>query len=104
MRQILVNYAKSYTSQKRGGGARKVELEEAALVSPGQSKEIIELNEALERLAALAPRKSEVVELKYFGGINYDDIAAVLKVSAITVRRDWEFAKAWLYGELQSTT
>jgi len=100
MRQILVNYAKGYRSQKRGGGALKVELDEAALVSPGQSKEIVDLHEALERLATLDSRKAEVVELKYFGGLNYDEIAEVLKISAVTVRRDWEFAKAWLYTEL----
>lgn len=100
MRQILINYAKSYRSQKRGGRAQKVELDEAALVTPEQSQEIIDLHEALERLAALDARKAEVVELKYFGGLNYDEIAEVLKISAITVRRDWEFAKAWLYSEL----
>lgn len=100
MRQILVNYANSARAQKRGGGAQKVELEEGALVSPAQSQEIVELHEALGRLTALDSRKAEVVELKYFGGLNYDEIAEVLKISAITVRRDWEFAKAWLYGEL----
>src|SRR5262245_14581462 len=100
MRQILVNYAKSHRSQKRGGGALKVELDEAALVSPGQSREIVDLHEALERLATLDPRKAEVVELKYFGGLNYDEIAEVLKISRVTVRRDWEFAKVWLYTEL----
>lgn len=102
MRQILVNYAKSYRSQKRGGAGLKVELDEAALVSPGQSREIVDLHEALERLAAVDSRKSEVVELKYFGGLKYDEIAEVLKISPITVRRDWEFAKAWLYAELHS--
>jgi RNA polymerase sigma factor (TIGR02999 family) len=103
MRQILVNYAKSYRAQKRGGGAHKVELNETALVSPGQSEEVVELHEALERLATLDSRKAEVVELKYFGGLNYDEMAEVLKISVITVRRDWEFAKAWLYAELHST-
>jgi RNA polymerase sigma factor (TIGR02999 family) len=102
MRQILVNYAKSYRSQKRGGGALKVELDEAALVAQGESKEIVELHEALEQLAALDSRKAEVVELKYFGGLNYDEIAEVLRVSAVTVRRDWEFARAWLYTELHN--
>ena len=102
MRQILVNYAKSYRSQKRGGGAHKVELEETALVSPAQSQAIVELHEALGQLSALDSRKAEVVEMKYFGGLNYDEIAEVLKISAITVRRDWEFAKAWLYKELHS--
>jgi RNA polymerase sigma-70 factor (ECF subfamily) len=103
MRQILVNYAKSYRSQKRGGGALKIELDEAALASPGESKAIVDLHEALKRLATLDSRKAQVVELKYFGGLSYDEIAEVLKISPITVRRDWEFAKAWLYTELHST-
>ena len=101
MRQILINYANRYRTQKRGGGALKVALDEVALVSPEQSKEIIELHEALERLATLDARKAEVVELKYFGGLNYDEIAEVLKISAITVRRDWEFARTWLYSQLR---
>ena len=102
MRHILVDYAKRYRSQKRGGGGVKIELDEAALVSPEESKEIINLHEALESLATLDARKAEVVELKYFGGLNYDEIAEVLKISPVTVRRDWEFAKVWLYAELQS--
>ncbi|MGH7939246.1 MAG: ECF-type sigma factor, partial [Bryobacteraceae bacterium] len=77
--------------------------DEVALVSPGQSKEIVELNEALDGLAAMDSRKAEVVELKYFGGLNYDEIAEVLKISPMTARRDWEFAKTWLYKELHST-
>lgn len=102
MRQILVDYAKSYRAQKRGGGGLKIELDEAALVSPRESKEIIDLHEALESLAAVDSRKAEVVELKYFGGLSYDEIAEVLKISPVTVKRDWEFAKVWLYAELQS--
>jgi len=101
MRQILVNYAMSYNAQKRGGGARKIELDEAALVADAQSKEVVELNEALDRLGALDPRKAQVVELKYFGGLNQGEIADVLKVSSETVRREWRFAKAWLYDDLQ---
>ena len=102
MRHILVDYAKRYRSKKRGGGGLKIELDEAALVSPEESKEIINLHEALESLATLDARKAKVVELKYFGGLNYDEIAEVLKISPVTVRRDWEFAKVWLYAELQS--
>ena len=71
MRQILVNYAKASQSQKRGGGALKVELDEVALISPEQTAEILDLNEALERLATLDSRKAHVVELKYFGGLNH---------------------------------
>jgi RNA polymerase sigma factor (TIGR02999 family) len=102
MRQIVVDYARSYQTQKRGGGAVKVELDEAAIVSPEQSKEIVDLHEALERLATLDSRKAQVVELKYFGGLTYDEIAEVLKISRVTVRRDWEFAKLWLYTELRT--
>jgi RNA polymerase sigma-70 factor, ECF subfamily len=104
MRQILVSYARSQRSQKRGGGAFKVDLDEAALVSPEESKEIVELHEALDQLATLDSRKAQVVELKYFGGLNYDEIAEVLKISRVTVRRDWEFAKVWLYTELHEVT
>jgi len=103
MRQILVSYARNQRSQKRGGGALKVELDEALLVSPKQSQEIVDLHEALERLATLDSRKARVVELKYFGGLNYDEMAEVLKISRVTVRRDWEFAKVWLYTELNPT-
>src|SRR5205823_10005221 len=104
MRQILVNYAKSYRAQKRGGGALKVELDEVALISPEQTTEILDLNEALERLTTLDSRKAHVVELKYFGGLKHDEIAAVLKISTVTVRRDWVFAKAWLHNELHGAT
>jgi RNA polymerase sigma-70 factor (ECF subfamily) len=102
MRQILVSYAKSYRSQKRGGGALKVDLDDTALVSPEESKEIVDLHEALEQLATLDSRKAQVVELKYFGGLNHDEIAEVLKVSTVTVRRDWIFAKAWLHNQLHN--
>jgi RNA polymerase sigma-70 factor (ECF subfamily) len=103
MRQILVNQAKASQRQKRGGGgAAKVELDEAALISPEQPREILDLNEALERLAALDSRKAQVVELSYFGGLKQEEIAEVLKISTITVRRDWVFARAWLYAELHS--
>ncbi len=104
MRQILVSYARSQQSQKRGGGALRVDLDEAALVSPAESKEIVELHEALEQLSTLDSRKAQVVELKYFGGLNYDEIAEVLKISRVTARRDWEFAKLWLYTELHNVS
>jgi RNA polymerase sigma-70 factor (ECF subfamily) len=103
MRQILVSYGRSQRAQKRGAGALKVELDQAAIVSPEKSKEIVDLHEALERLATLDSRKAQVVELKYFGGLNYDEMAEVLKISRVTVRRDWEFAKLWLYTELHDT-
>jgi RNA polymerase sigma factor (TIGR02999 family) len=102
MRQILVSYARSQRAQKRGAGAVRIELDEAAIISPEQSKEIVDLHEALERLDALDSRKAQVVELKFFGGLNYDEIGEVLKVARVTVRRDWEFARLWLYTELQN--
>jgi RNA polymerase sigma-70 factor (ECF subfamily) len=102
MRQILVNYAKASQSQKRGSGALKVELDTAALISPEQTTEILDLNEALERLETLDSRKAHVVELKYFGGLKHDEIAEVLKISTVTVRRDWVFARAWLHNELHN--
>src|SRR5437763_2611196 len=103
MRQILVNQAKASQRQKRGGSAAKIELDEAALISPEQPRQILDLNEALNRLATLDLRKAQVVELSYFGGLKQEEIAEVLKISSITVRRDWVFAKAWLYNELRST-
>src|SRR5256885_349541 len=102
MRQILVNYAKASQSQKRGGGVLKVDLDEVALISPEQTTEILDVHEALERLATLDSRKAHVVELKYFGGLKHDEIAEVLKISRVTVRRDWEFARAWLHSELHN--
>ena len=102
MRQILVSYARTQQAQKRGGGAFKIELDEAAILSPEQSQEIVDLHEALERLETLDSRKAQVVELKFFGGLNYEEIAEVLKIARMTVRRDWEFAKLWLYTELHS--
>ena len=102
MRQILVNYAKASQCQKRGAGASKVELDEAALISPQPSGAILDLNEAMERLAMLDSRKAQVVELRYFGGLTQEEIADVLKISTVTVRRDWVFSKAWLYTELRN--
>ena len=100
MRQILVDHAKAQRRQKRRAGASEVELEETALISPEESGEILDLNDALKRLASLDLRAAQGVELRYFGGLNQDEIAEVLKVSAVTIRRDWVFARAWLYNEL----
>src|SRR5437879_8079900 len=104
MRRILVSYARSNRAQKRGGGGTKIELDEAAILSPEQSNEIVDVHEALEKLGKLDSRKARVVELKYFGGLNHDEIAEVMKISTVTVRRDWVFAKAWLYEELHNAT
>ena len=101
MRRVLVDYARSRGYQKRGGGARPVSLEEAVVPSPGQSPDVIALDEALNRLAKLDQRKSKVVELRFFAGLSVDETAAVLNVSPFTVIRDWNFAKAWLHREIR---
>ena len=101
MRQVLVDYARSTLRQKRGAGARAVTLDEAALLSPEPTREILDLNEALERLSALDARKAQVVEMRYFGGLKQEEIAEALNISEVTVRRDWTFSRAWLYAELR---
>lgn len=100
MRRVLVEHARTRGRQKRGGRALRVELDEAALLSPGRSREVLELDEALSRLAEFDPRKGRVVELRFFGGLSYEEIAGVLKVSVKTVTRDWQMAEAWLRREL----
>lgn len=100
MRHILVDHARRRQRVKRGSGAVNLELTETALLAQDQADQVVALNEALERLARLDQRASQVVELKYFGGMSYEEIAEVLSISGITVRRDWGFAKAWLHKEL----
>ncbi len=101
MRRILVDFARERNNLKRGGGARQVSLDEALVVSPERDTDVLALDEALERLAALSPRQSRVVELRYFGGLSEDEIAEVLKVSLRTVQSDWRLARTWLYRELR---
>lgn len=103
MRQILVDHAKAALRDKRGGGAKAVELDESAVLSPEPTREILDLNEALEKLATLDARKANVVELSYFGGLKHEEIAEALDVSVVTVQRDWTFSRAWLYAELSQT-
>ena len=100
MRRILIDHARRHAYAKRGGGARQVSLDETATVVLGDLSEFLRLDEALKSLAELDPRRSQVVELKYFGGLNNDEIAGVLKISKNTVIRDWNMARAWLYGQL----
>ena len=101
MRRILIDHARRHAYAKRGGGARQVSLEEAAtVVMPDQSGELLRLDEALKSLAEMDPRRSQVVELRYFGGLNNEEIAGVLRISENTVTRDWNMARAWLYQQL----
>ena len=102
MRHILVDYARAKQSQKRGGW-QKVTLDESVAISIQRSEEMLSLDEALKRLAALDERKSRVVELKYFGGLTNEEIAEVLKISPETVKRDWKFSRTWLLRELANT-
>jgi RNA polymerase sigma factor (TIGR02999 family) len=103
MRHILVDFAHSLQYAKRGGGLLRVSLAEAENVAEKSSADLIALDEALQMLATLDARQSQVVELRFFGGLGLEEIAEVLKVSVGTVRRDWSLAKAWLYNELKTT-
>jgi RNA polymerase sigma-70 factor (ECF subfamily) len=100
MRHLLVDYARNQKYAKRGGGAQQVTLDEAAIVSTGRNEQLLALDEALARLASIDNRKSRLVELRYFGGMSTEETAEVLGVSAITVKREWQKAKAWLYREM----
>lgn len=100
IRRILVDHARKHNRFKRGGGARHVPLEEAMEVAVGQPPELLDLDEALERLAALDPRKAKVVELRFFAGLSVEETAEVLDVSVKTVGREWRRARAWLLDEL----
>jgi RNA polymerase sigma factor (TIGR02999 family) len=102
LRRILVDHAKSNNRQKRGGEFEKVPLDEAVIIGPQADRGIVELDEALQRLAAQDQRKSELIELLFFGGLTYDEAAAALKISPATVHRELTLAKAWLYRELGS--
>lgn len=103
MRRILVDHARR-RNLKRGGGIPHVSLDEAAVVTDEAATDLVALDDAMNALARLDPRKVQVVEMRFFGGLSVDETAAVLKVSPITVMRDWSSAKAWLYRELTSGT
>src|SRR4051812_33224486 len=100
MRRILVDAARARDAHKRGGGADKVNLNETALLTGALNRSILALDEALTAFSQIAPRQAKVVELRYFGGLTEEEIVAALKISPRTVRRDWDFAKAWLLREL----
>jgi len=101
MRRILVDHARNRLYAKRGGGIQRVSLDEAAVVSGSRSADLIALDEALTSLAAFDPRKCQVVEMKFFGGLSVEEIATVIGVSSVTVMRDWSTAKAWLHRAMQ---
>ena len=100
MRRVLVDAARARGARKRGGAESPVALDEGLLAAPGRSASLLALDDALTALASVDPRKSQVVELRYFAGLSVAETAAVLGVSAETVQRDWRVAKAWLLREL----
>jgi len=102
MRRILVDYARSRHYAKRGGSARQVSLNEAMTVTEERTAEVLALDDALKGLAEFDPRKSQIVELRFFGGLSIEETAEVLKVSPGTVMRDWTLAKAWLRKQMVS--
>ena len=101
MRHILVDHARSHARQKRGGGAQQIPFDEAVMVGAEPSSDLLELDEALTRLAAIDPRKSQVIELLFFGGLTYEESAAALNISPATLHRDLTMAKAWLHREMK---
>ncbi len=100
MRNILVDHARRRLAAKRGGAQQQITLDEALLLSKDRTIDVLVLHEALEHLTQLDPRHARVVELHFFGGLNFDEIAEVLGISERTVKRDWSMARAWLKGEL----
>ncbi|MEW6366295.1 MAG: sigma-70 family RNA polymerase sigma factor [Acidobacteriota bacterium] len=101
MRRILIDHARSHHYAKRGGGAPRISLDETPNLSVEKSRDLVALDDALRGLAEIDQRKSQVVELRFFGGLSTDEIAALLNVSPVTVLRDWSMAKAWLHREMK---
>jgi len=100
MRRLLVDYGRRRRTLKRGGGVQPIDLNDRAAVALSSPEEVLTVNEALDRLAAIDPRQAHIVELRYFGGLTEEETAAVLQISIRTVKRDWAVARAWLYAEL----
>ena len=101
MRRILIDYARACDYQKRGGAMERISLKESQIVSAGRDPDLVELDEALQALAAVDARKSQVVELRFFGGMTAEETAEVLGVSPDTVLRDWKLARTWLAREMK---
>jgi RNA polymerase sigma-70 factor (ECF subfamily) len=103
MRRILVEHARRH-NLKRGGGVQHVSLDEATIVGGDGDMDLVALDDAMNALARLDPRKVQVVEMRFFGGLSVEETAEVLKVSSVTVKRDWRAARTWLYRELTGAT
>ena len=102
MRRILVDHARRH-NLKRGAGVAHMSLDEASTIGGGRGADLVALDDAMNDLARLDPRKAKVVEMRFFGGLSAEETAEVLKVSTVTVMRDWNTAKAWLYRELKAS-
>ena len=101
MRNLLVNYSVANKAEKRGGGSIKISLDEATILAKTPAFEVLELNEALNRLSAMNERQSQIVELRFFTGLSNEEIGEVLGVSLATVNREWRLSRAWLHSELR---
>jgi RNA polymerase sigma factor (TIGR02999 family) len=102
MRRILVDHARSHLYAKRGGGAQKLSLDEAIATPQERDLDLVALDEALTTLAEIDPQQGRIIELRFFGGLTIEETAEVLSISPATVKRDWNMAKAWLYGEISN--
>jgi RNA polymerase sigma factor (TIGR02999 family) len=102
MRQILVDYARKQSYAKRGGDAQRVELDEKLIISKDRAADIVDLDDALKKLAEIDPRQSQIVELRFFGGLSVEETAEVLSISVSTLMRDWVVAKSWLKRAISS--
>jgi RNA polymerase sigma factor (TIGR02999 family) len=103
MRSILVDHARSHAYAKRGGGARKIALDEAMIISQERAADVVGLDEALGQLAEIDPQQSRIVEMRFFAGLTIEETAEVLSLSPATIKREWSTAKAWLYHELNKS-
>ena len=104
MRRVLVDYARAHKAEIRGGDLRRVELEDGLAISQDRSEEMLEVDDALSRLAEINPRQARVVELRYFGGLSMEEIAGVLGVSLRSANRDWALARVWLFKKLEGNS
>ena len=103
MRRVLVDHARAHKAEMRGGGLERIDFEAGLAISKERSSEVIALHDALNRLELLNPRRAKVVELRYFGGLSVEEVAAVLDMSPRSVKRDWALARPWLFREIQNS-
>ena len=101
MRRVLVDYARAHKAEQRGGSLQRVEMQDDLAISPDKLDEVTLIDDALKRLETHNPRQARIVELRYFGGLSVEQIAALLSISPRSVKRDWAVARVWLFRELQ---